>query len=58
MLAKIESMLYFSTCDDVTTLLQRPLPISVPRFWKHPLDVMPLSSLHAGMAYYVTLQGK
>lgn len=59
MLANIGSAFYFQTCDDVTTQsLQRSLPISVPRGWVHPLEVLPLSSLHVGEAYFVAPQGK
>lgn len=58
-LANVGNLYYFQTNDDVTTeSLKRSLPISVPRGWTHPLDVLPLSSLHVGEAYCVAPQGR
>ncbi len=59
MLANIGNAFFFQTYDDASTeSLRRSLPLSTPRGWAHPLDLLPLSSLHVGEAYYVAPQGK
>lgn len=53
-LSNIAHMFYFQTPDRVSTAcLKRALPAVMQRGWEHPLDVLPLSSLNVGEAYYI-----
>ena len=58
-LSNIAHVFYFQTLDpDSMQALKTSLPAVVPSGWPHPLDVVPLSSMRVGEAYYVTPQGR
>ncbi len=56
-LANIAHLFYFQTLDSASTaMLKRGFPVTVPRGWAHPLDVLPLSQLRVGEAYFIAPQ--
>ena len=56
--SNIAHLFYFQTLDSASTkLLCRGIPSSMPRGWAHPLEVLPLSNLRVGEAYFLAPQG-
>lgn len=58
-LSNIAHIFYFRTLDTHSLhTLKASLPSAMPSGWRHPLELLPLSALRVGEAYYVSSQGR